>query len=128
MGRRQRYEQDSKLFQSADLSVDGQLCAGPCIGGELELSKAYDSSTTIKSGFGLKASGGVGSDINIINLGDSPQNGDISIINFLSGQLGPAGITVNHYSWPDGYQSSFELNFRFPGGLGVNGGTGLKKW
>lgn len=32
MCRQQLYEQDSKLFQSADLSVDGQLCAGPCIG------------------------------------------------------------------------------------------------
>jgi len=128
MCRQQLYEQDSKLFQSADLSVDGQLCAGPCIGGELELSKDYGSSTIIKSGFGLKASGGGGSDINIINLGDSPQNGDLSTINFLSGQVGPAGITINHYAWPDGSQWSFELNLRFPGGLGVNGGTGLKKW
>ena len=98
------------------------------IGGELELCKDHGASTTIKSGFGLKASGGGGSDINIINLGETPQNGDLSTINYLSGQLGPAGITINHYAWPEGSQWSFELNLRFPGGLGINGGTGLKKW
>jgi len=42
--------------------------------------------------------------------------------------IGPVGITYTNYVWPGGSMNVVDLNLRYPGGMGANGGTGLKKW
>lgn len=128
-----RLQQKTQALSNAaikklDLSVDGQVCAGPCLGGEIDITQEHRRSVTIKSGFGLRASGGAGSDITLYGGGNSPAEGTLSTVNYGSAMIGPVGITYTNYAWPGGAMNVVDLNLRYPGGIGANGGTGLKKW
>jgi hypothetical protein len=115
-------------IKKLDLSADGQICAGPCLGGELDITQEYGRSVTIKSGFGLRASGGAGSDVTLYSGENSPVEGTLSTVNYGSAMIGPVGITYTNYALPGGSMNVVDLNLRYPGGIGANGGTGLKKW
>jgi hypothetical protein len=116
------------IAKRIDLTLDGQICAGPCLGGELDLTTEHGRSISIKSGFGIEASAGVGSDVTLYSSGEAPIKGTLSTVNYGSAILGPVGVTYTNFAWRSDSINVFEVNFRFPGGVGINVGTGVKKW
>ncbi|MGO0309661.1 RHS repeat domain-containing protein [Endozoicomonas acroporae] len=113
---------------SFSLAADGKVCAGPCIGGSVAVSNKYGASYTVLSGFGLRGGGGGGSDYNIFSLGATFEEGSLTTFNYLSGALGPVGLTLSHSALNEKSAWSLDLNMRYPGSVGADGGTGLKRW